>query len=256
MRACESVSSPDLTGAGSTGAAVPFRGPRFEKKRIAIALSPLFADASKATLDALAERAVLRTYGSGEQVYRRAQAAQHLVLLVEGCVKLTNVSECGAELLIDLLRRHDVFGEIALIEGSEYTSDAITTRRSEVLLLPRSDVARLVRADAETSARFMALLCTRVQRATTLLEQTLFLPLGARLLSRIKQFSSGNTVETDGGTRIEHGLSQQELAESIGACRESVNRQLADWQERGLATISRGVIVLHGSGPLERYASS
>jgi len=53
--------------------------------------------------------------------------------------------------------------------------------------------------------------------------------------------------------RIRHGLSQQDLADSVGLTRVMVNRQLREWREKGLIEYSRGVIVIPDPAAFEAF---
>ncbi|MEZ4289280.1 MAG: helix-turn-helix domain-containing protein [Myxococcota bacterium] len=76
-----------------------------------------------------------------------------------------------------------------------------------------------------------------------------------RLWSRLMLLSVrySKTDETTGAMRIEHGLSQQKLADSVGLTRVLVNRQLSSWREQGLVETGRGFVLLRDPEALERF---
>ena len=70
------------------------------------------------------------------------------------------------------------------------------------------------------------------------------LDVGDRLYCKLTEFAVSIGRDVDGGIFVEHGLQQGELASSIGASREAVNRQLALWRDQGLITLRRGALLL------------
>lgn len=63
-----------------------------------------------------------------------------------------------------------------------------------------------------------------------------------RLMHLANQYGRNQT--SDNALRIEHGLSQQSLADSVGLTRVMVNRQLRSWSDLGLLEIGRGFVVI------------
>ena len=79
----------------------------------------------------------------------------------------------------------------------------------------------------------------------------------ARLVRRIKSLADQfGKSEADGVVRIEHRLSQQEIGESVGLTRVSVNRLLSQWRSEGLIQDGRGYLVVPDLERLERSALS
>jgi CRP/FNR family cyclic AMP-dependent transcriptional regulator len=96
----------------------------------------------------------------------------------------------------------------------------------------------------------MQVLCARLRHATKLVEETVFLDFPSRLAMRLQELADEYGVPTEQGLLVQHGMSQQELADSIGSTRESVSKQLSVWRDRGLVSVSRGRIVMHAPAAL------
>ena len=86
------------------------------------------------------------------------------------------------------------------------------------------------------AVRIIELLCERIRWMSDRMEESVLLPLPARLARRLIALGE------DYGAEIQ--VSQEELAIFIGSTRESVNRQLQDWKRKGLIEIGRGRIRL------------
>jgi CRP/FNR family transcriptional regulator/CRP/FNR family cyclic AMP-dependent transcriptional regulator len=87
------------------------------------------------------------------------------------------------------------------------------------------------------------------------LSDSIFLELPARLVRRLLDLCRLSPDELQPGRRLDHGLSQGELAASIGVSRESVNKLLAGWKKDGWIDAGRGYVTVLRPSPLMRHAS-
>jgi CRP/FNR family cyclic AMP-dependent transcriptional regulator len=78
----------------------------------------------------------------------------------------------------------------------------------------------------------------------------LFLDLPSRLAKKLLDLAASSGKRTPAGIRLEGKLSQRELGNMIGLSRESVNKQLALWQEEGIIALDKGVITLSDEAAL------
>lgn len=88
----------------------------------------------------------------------------------------------------------------------------------------------------------MKVLAQRIRQTTQFVEDAIFLDVESRLLHRLQSLAIeyGKRDAETGAIRIEHDFTQQELADSVGLTRVSINRQLGDWAEKGLIQKGRG----------------
>jgi CRP-like cAMP-binding protein len=147
----------------------------------------------------------------------------------------------------------EVAGEIGLIDGGPRTANVIAVRDTEALLFMRRDFLPILESEPTAARSMLLLLCARLRQTTSFLEDAALQALPIRLVRRLQALARtyGRAERSGSGLRIEHGLSQEELGESIGASRVSVNRQLAAWRDRGVVDFGRGFIVVHDMDRLE-----
>jgi CRP-like cAMP-binding protein len=161
-----------------------------------------------------------------------------MYVLLSGSVKMTLPSESGAEVIVALLRPGDHFGELAAIDGRPRYVTAVAEQTTDVLAIHRNDLLAFLRGHAEASLQITISLCLRLRQVTELLADLAFLDLLPRLAKRLCQLADiyhRAAVET-----VEIHVSQEELAEMVGATREAVNKHLARLREMGLIETGRG----------------
>jgi CRP-like cAMP-binding protein len=186
-------------------------------------------------------------------VFRAGDPSDALLVVVAGRIAISLLSPDGAEVLLNIIEPVEVVGEIGLIDGGPRTASATVVRDTQVLLLGRRDFLSILESEPSATRSMLVLLCSRLRHTTAFLEDAMLEALPIRLLHRIQtlarrygQCETGRSV-----LRIEHGLSQQELGDSIGASRVSVNQLLNAWRVQGVLDFGRGFIVVHDMGLLE-----
>jgi CRP-like cAMP-binding protein len=212
-----------------------------------------FGEAARARL---ARAARVRRYAAGQTVFRQGDPSETLVVVLAGRIVVSALSPEGAEVILNLMEPGEVVGEIGALDGGPRSADARAARDSRVLLIPRAALLRELEAEPRATRTLVRLLCARLRQTTAFVEDATLAPLAARLLHRVQALARSyagvdGAATAPGPWRIEHGLSQQEIGESIGASRVSVNQQLNAWRAQGLVEFGRGFIVVRDPEGLE-----
>jgi len=220
--------------------------------------SALELDPGDEHLASFAGRTVYTKYADGERIYERSQRARDLKCVLSGRVKITTVGPGGREVLMGMIEPGESFSVVAAIDGGPEASDAVADGVTETLALDRSDLFALLERSPEATRAIAGELCRRTRIIASLIENFGILDAGGRLLGRLLTLAEryGATDPETGGLRIDHGLSQQSLADSIGLTRVSVNRQLASWRARGLARTGSGWIEIADVEALDAFVWS
>lgn len=196
----------------------------------------------------------------GKLIFMKRDEGTEVMIVARGRVKIVSASPAGTEVIHNIIEAGQVFGEMALLDGKPRSADAIAAVDSEIVELSRKDFLDVLRRNPEAAIQMMAILCGRIRQSTSFVEDAVLLDAGTRLLNRIKTLSDqyGAPSKHEGAIRIEHRLSQQEIGESVGMTRVSVNRLLSGWASQGWIERGRGWIEIldlprlekdvHGSG--------
>lgn len=173
---------------------------------------------------------------AGTTLFRQGDEGDTFYLVREGEIEISVLSPGGRRLALDVMRKGDLLGEIALFGGSR-TATATTLRPSLLDQVRRADVLAAIRERPELALQVIDLLCERLRTVSAKLEERAFMALPARVASRL--------LHLDG--KIGDGLgsvpvSQADLADFVGATREGVAKVLAEWRELGWVALSRGTV--------------
>jgi CRP-like cAMP-binding protein len=173
-------------------------------------------------------------------LFRKGDPGTCMMVLREGRVKICTHSEDGKELVLGMFGPGEVFGEIALLDGSPRTADAIAIDDCDILALDRRDFVPFLLEHPDASVRMLEVLSKRLRRTTTLLEDVAFREGPSRLARRFVDLAAFSGRRVENGVFVDMPLSQQQLGGMVGMTRESINKQLRQWRNEGLITWKSG----------------
>lgn len=222
-----------MQGDGSQAKGLPLR------QRL-LAENPLFAGLDPEIAKRLSSYAAIKQVKHGQAVFRKGDLGTSMFLVCDGIVKINVPSEDGKDALFTLLKRGDIFGEIALLDGGPRTATATAIRDCDLMTIERRDFFPVLRSHPELATRIIEVLCSRLRRTSEQVEDIVFLDVSSRLaktlihLARPGQSAANRTID----------ITQRELGQLIGTSRESTNKQLREWERRKWIKLERGKVVL------------
>lgn len=199
-----------------------------------LAETTLFRGQTDAVLAAVAAAMREARFAAGSTLFARGDPGDALHLVVEGRVRISIVTADGRELSFAHAVPHDVFGEIAVLDGSPRSADATAITDVVTFCLHRRDLDALLERHPGLARGAIELLCRRLREVSDHLEDIALLPLPARLarffLNRVEGRPDGAAA------RVALGMSQGELALLLGASRPKVNAALMTLVQAGALT--------------------
>lgn len=213
-------------------------------KRALLANHPMFGQLAPEELERLVAYMRVVRHRARTVLFRKGDPGTNMMVVVRGRVKVCTHSEDGKELVLNLIKPGEVVGEIALLDGSDRTADAVTLNDSELLVLERRDFIPFLQSHPDSCMRLLAVLCQRLRQTSELLEEALFLEGASRLAKRLVYLAEVFGKPAANGIRIDIPLSQQQLGNMVGMSRESMNKQLRQWRQENLITVEDGCYVL------------
>lgn len=209
-----------------------------------LAQVPLFAQLTAEELEGLATLLRRHRYGAGEVVFHEGDAGTALYVIEEGEVKIVLGSPEGKEVVLGLFGRGDFFGDLALLDGEPRSADAVAKEDSQILILRREDFLRFLADKPRVAAGLLAVLSRRLRRTDQLVHDAAFLDVRARLVKVLLELGETRGQPGPQGVVIASRLTQADLANMVGATRESINRWLRYYEQHGLVQHHRGRLVL------------
>ena len=207
--------------------------------------APLFTALDDAAASSLRESMTQVKVSKGHTLFKEGDAGDRLFVVVEGKLKLGTSSGDGRENLLSILGPGDMFGELSLFDPGPRTATATAVTDSRVLALANDQVIGWVTAHPQVSLQLLKRLARRLRRTNEVLADLVFADVPGRVAKAIMDLGERFGTKKDDGLHVNHELTQEELAQLVGASRETVNKALADFAGRGWVRLEpRAVVVL------------
>jgi CRP/FNR family transcriptional regulator, cyclic AMP receptor protein len=206
--------------------------------------NPLFAQIGPDELERMAALFRRRRYRGGEPVFREGDPGTALYIIESGEVKILLGGSEGKEVVLSLLAPGEFFGELALLDGEPRSADAVTTTPTELLVLPRDEFLRFLREMPSVAINMLAALSRRFRRTDRLVHDAAFSDVHTRVTRVLLELGETRGTPERGGIVIEPHLTQGDLADMVGATRESINKCLRSYAAQGIVRHERGRLVL------------
>ena len=215
--------------------------------------APLFSGLDSSAADALRTSMNLVKLRKGQSLFKEGDDGDHLYVVSSGKVKLGTKSVDGRENLLMILGPGDMFGELSLFDSGPRTATAIAVTDSKVLALGQDKVIPWVREHPEVSLQLLARLASRLRRTNEVVGDLVFSDVPGRVAKALIDLGVKFGDKRTEGLFVNHDLTQEELAQLVGASRETVNKALADFAQRGwLRLEARSVMILDYERLLKR----
>lgn len=202
-------------------------------------------------LATLASRTEIKAYPEGATIFSRGEPAQTMMVVIRGKVQISSPAVEGDTIVFATMHPGDVFGEIALIDGHDRSTDAIATEDSEVLVLQRDDFIKVLENNPKLSIDLLRVMCTRIRHTNELLEDFSIIDLRRRLAKRLSYVNEAS-ARGPGGLKMTVRVSQEELIAMMGVSQhDTILRQLALWDQQGIVSIERGWVTVKNHDALK-----
>jgi CRP/FNR family cyclic AMP-dependent transcriptional regulator len=195
-----------------------------------------------------------RHYTGGATIFSLGALADSMYIVKEGLVRLSAVSERGAETILHILKPYEIFGELLLSEEKRAFT-AIAETDTIVTVIPREIFVEILRSVPLVAENFIRLLSRRLSKV-----EKEFADFGHtwsynRLARVLLELAEEHGVEIPAGTRIPLRLTHEDLAKLIGTTRETVTTQINRFRRKGLVKREGHFFLLNRKG-LESFLRS
>ncbi|HYN30050.1 MAG TPA: Crp/Fnr family transcriptional regulator [Dermatophilaceae bacterium] len=216
--------------------------------------APLFAaldEESAASLIASMSRSHMER---GDILFHEGDQGDRLYVIAEGKIKLGRTSPDGRENLLAILGPGEMFGELSLFDPGPRTATATAVAETQVLALGNDELKDYLASRPGVATTLLAALARRLRRTNESLADLVFTDVPGRVAKALLDLSDRFGRPVEDGVMVSHDLTQEELAQLVGASRETVNKALADFVTRGWLKLEARAVLLHDLERLRRRA--
>jgi CRP-like cAMP-binding protein len=216
--------------------------------------APLFANMDREQTRALEASLTPLEFARGEVLFHEGERGDRLYVIERGKVKLGRRSNDGRENLLAVLGPGEMFGELSLFDPGPRTATATVVADAKVQELGHAELIVWLQTNPAVAKHLLESLARRLRRTNEALADLVFSDVPGRVAKALLDLSTRFGEPVDDGLRVTHDLTQEELAQLVGASRETVNKALADFAARGWVRREGRAVVLLDVDRLERRA--
>ena len=193
-------------------------------------------------------------FGPGERIFSRADAADHMFVVIRGRVKIFLSGGGRRRKTFAYLGAGDFFGEMAVITGKTRSASAEAVEPTSLLLIHKKDFRALMEKDRKLCFYMLQAVSERLRVADEEIEDLLFRNVLGRVAKTLRDLSKD--AKTDGPVELPRRYTHQDLADLVGTTREPLSRALATLRRAGLVDARDGTIVILEPAKIEQIVSA
>ncbi|HLG23227.1 MAG TPA: Crp/Fnr family transcriptional regulator [Candidatus Manganitrophaceae bacterium] len=188
----------------------------------------------------------LLTYHDRGLIYRQGEQSGHVFCLLTGYVKLSRINEQGEQMALTILKSGEIFG-FPLSDSPKYDAEESARAKGSVQLykIKVNEFKNLIARTPQMAWRVIQTAWNRQRFLEQRLESMLFKDVRARMSLTLNHLAAQFGSKTAHGLKIDVSLTQQELADLVGASRPVVSTLLNDLKNRGVIEYHNDFICIH-----------
>jgi len=232
-----------------------------------LARLPLFQNLAPESRAALDEHVQPLALTRGEVLFRTGDDALGLYVLAQGKVKLTKPSRqqpataatarrgrpgtpAPRESLLALIGPGEMFGELSVLDGGQRSTTATAMLDCRLYHVAREPMLALVEQHHDIARAMLHQMAHRVRTSNETISGLVLCDVPGRMARLLLTLGERFGVPTERGLEVHHDLPQAELAQMVGASRETVNKVLTDFASRKWITMSGKAVVIRDAARL------
>ena len=194
---------------------------------------PIFNNLSDDELEEVRKSAVTRNFPKNSIIINEGDSSDSLYIIVTGRVSVYLSDENGKEVILNSQGEGDYFGELALVDDEKRSASVVTTEKSTFLVISKTDFKNVLSLHPELAFNLIRGLTHRVRHLTDNVRSLALLDVYGRVAKTLLSLAT----ESGDELIIDMKLTQQDIANRVGASREMVAKILKDLSTGGYISI-------------------
>jgi CRP/FNR family transcriptional regulator, cyclic AMP receptor protein len=216
--------------------------------------TPLFETLSEEDARALRADVSDVRLDRGDRLFSEGDTGDKLYIIVTGKIKLTRAAPDGRENLLSVHGPGEMFGELSLFDPIPRTSSATAVTNARLAGLGHEDLRLWLSTRPEVAMSLLQALAQRLRRINDVKADLVFTDVPGRVAKALLDLAERFGTATPDGIQVNHDLTQEELAQLVGASRETVNKALADFTARGWVQLAAKSVLVTDPDRLRKRA--
>jgi len=218
-----------------------------------ISRADIFSGLTNKEKQQLLESARQKDLKRNDALFNASSPAESLCLIMRGSLKTMQGNSSHPKLLVDFMKKGDILGEESVLLSGEYDFDAIPFDSASVLCLPAENVKKILAAQPRLGNALAALAASRAREYRERLYLMSSAPVPERMALALFMLARRFGKKDKRGTMIDLRLTHQDLADYVGASRETVSMFLSGFRKKGLVAMNVRKFIIPDVKALKKY---
>ncbi len=204
----------------------------------------LFSSFSESELEALETHSVTKSIRKNTLFIDKDDESSSLYIIVSGKVKVYISDENGKEIILNTMSEGEYLGELALLTDMPRTASVMTLEDSKFIVITKAAFRDVLNEHADMSLKLIQSLAHRVADLTENVSNLALGDVYVRVAAALQ-----NQAKEIGGKQVIEQITQQQLADMVGATRQMVSLIFKDLKSGGYLTIENRRITINKKLP-------
>ena len=207
---------------------------------------PLFSGLSSAALAEIEQHGTVKSFKKNALIINQDDETYSLYVILSGRVKVFISGEDGREAVLNHQSAGDYFGDLALIDKQPRVASVMTTEPSRFMVISRDDFMACLSKTPEIAINLIKPMTSRMRMLAKNVSNLALLDVYGRVARVLLEQGQ----EQEDGEMVTEKLTQQEIADMVGASRAMVSRILKDLKTGGYISVNKKQITIHQKLPV------
>ncbi len=205
----------------------------------------LFESLEEDELLAVSRHLVHRHYPKNSVIINEGDTTNSLYIILSGQVKVYLNDENGKEVILNVVKEGDYFGEVSLFDDGLHSASIMTLEQSQFAVLEKSAFLTCIASQPELALTIIKGLTLRLRGLSGAVRNLALMDVYGRVAHTLLELAT----EVDGIKLISQSLTYEDLAKRVGASSKMVGRVMKDLKTGGYITKSGKKLIINQSLP-------
>jgi CRP/FNR family cyclic AMP-dependent transcriptional regulator len=206
---------------------------------------PLFSGLSVESLAEIEQHSSVKAFRKNVIIISQDDKSDSLYVILTGRVKVFVSGEDGREAVLNHQGAGDYFGDLALIDGQPRVASVMATEASKCMIISRQGFLTCLSRNPEIAINLIKPMTQRMRMLAKNVSSLALMDVYGRVARTLLE----QATEKE-GEMVTGRITQQEIAEMVGASRAMVSRILKDLKQGGYISINKKCILIHQKLPV------
>jgi len=205
----------------------------------------IFKELKDESMQELSRITSMQDIPKNQPIYFPQEPSNSIFFLKKGRVKLTRASKDGKEMILALVNKGEVFGEMAYLDEGERNDFATALDDCLVCAINKNEFKEFVDRNPELNLRITKLIGLKLKKYSERIEELVFKDAEQRLVSFLLRLADENGKQIGDEIFVKPFLKHQDIAELTATSRQTVNSILTDLREKKIINFDRKKLIIY-----------